>query len=190
MVTGDPDGSLFAYPYDYGDTGFNHTYSSPDLYYFSVNMSNAVRWASHTLIQSSKCSLTDILTCCGLSWQEVTPYVAVEVIINGFSMSVDPIKFGDVGIVNVSLTTGTRVNFTCTFDGQPCEDWTISWENLMGKFKDFKHCVVPCLSFPFLCLSILTQESFSLTLEETRRPYDNVNCLLACFICCYSFPVH
>jgi len=63
-------------------------------------------------------------------------WVAVEKKIEGLAISSDliPYNMDTPEAVAVTLTDGTRVNFTCDIDGSPCVDWDVDWQSNGGRY--------------------------------------------------------
>lgn len=59
--------------------------------------------------------------------------IPVEVAIEGLAFENRLWATPDDCLVNVTMTAGTRVNFTCEFDGSPCADFTMDWGKQFGK---------------------------------------------------------
>ena len=60
-------------------------------------------------------------------------WIPVEIPISGLNTSFGDVFYTSVTPIDVSLATGTRVNFTCMVDHiRNCSDWNITWENNGG----------------------------------------------------------
>lgn len=65
----------------------------------------------------------------------------MEIPIAGLAIAHDPITFADVstGRVNISIDTGSQVNWTCFIDNnvtKECSDYNLDWETAGGKNED------------------------------------------------------
>lgn len=56
----------------------------------------------------------------------------VEVKISNLNASYGIIPFAETYRINITLETGTRVNFTCMVGDTECSNWTIDWEDKGG----------------------------------------------------------